>query len=167
MLTGSGDYDWTSDMARKGFKWDESSSAQANARACLPGMAKAYFKAGRKVIKTPSSLDATHELRLKTKAFRYALEIFRSCYGPALDRRLAALRTIQDDLGAISDYATTRKLIDSKLPAEAPERVKVDRYLEACAKRRLLRFSRYWQEIFDQPGQDRQWLRYLSLPSSN
>lgn len=159
--TASGASAWTFDMAKSGIHWDESMTATAAARARLPQMAQAYFKAGRKLADAPASF---HKFRLATKALRYTLELFRPCYGPALDRRLSALAAIQDSLGAISDCATTRELIAAKLPEDAPERIRMDSYLDAAARRKRLEFRRYWLRTFDQPGQERLWLNYLSRP---
>jgi CHAD domain-containing protein len=164
MRTGSGAPGWTFDMAKKNFNLDESLSAQASACVLLPKMMQAYFKAGRKLTGAPSSPAAMHKFRLETKALRYTLELFRSCYGPALERYLPALRSIQDCLGAMSDYATTKDLIAARLPADAPERVKMERFLAAGTRRKWLEFRRYWLRTFKQPGQERRWLNYLSHP---
>ena len=105
-----------------------------------------------------------HPFRLETKAFRYTLELFRPCFGPGLEVFLLSLRKIQDYLGALNDYTTTRGLITAKLPKRAPDREKMDRVLTARAKRKSSEFRRYWRQTFDKPGEDRRWLGYLSRP---
>jgi CHAD domain-containing protein len=105
-----------------------------------------------------------HPFRLETKALRYTLELFRPCFGPGLESFLLTLRRIQDCLGALNDYATTRDLIAAKLPKHAPERRKMDRILTARAKRKSLEFQRYWRQTFDKPGEDRRWINYFSRP---
>jgi CHAD domain-containing protein len=152
-------------MAKKKLLWDESASASANAGARLPVMLQSYFDLGRKVIgRSSSSVGPMHPFRLETKALRYTLELFRPCFGPGLEGFLLSLRKIQDSLGALNDYATTRDLIAAKLPKHAPERRKMDRVLAARARRKSLEFRRYWRQTFDKPGEDRRWKNYLSRP---
>ena len=152
-------------MAKRRLLWDESASASANAGVRLPAMLQSYFDRGRKLMErsTPSVVPM-HPFRLETKALRYTLELFRPCFGPGLEGFLMNLRRIQDCLGELNDYATTRDLIASRLPKHAPEREKMDRVITARAKRKSLEFRRYWRQTFDTPGEDRRWLNYVSRP---
>jgi CHAD domain-containing protein len=152
-------------MAKKRIDWDEAASTSANARARLPAVARAYFDQGRKLLDPSSSPAAMHHFRLETKAFRYTLELFRPCYGPALERYLSGLREIQDCLGALNDCAATRDLIAEKLPKHDPEREKIDGFLAQQGRRESAKFRRYWCTTFDSPGQEQRWLRYLSRRS--
>jgi CHAD domain-containing protein len=154
-------------MAKKRMDWDEAASASANARARLPALAQAYFDQGRKLLDPSSSPAAMHHFRLETKAFRYTLELFRPCYGPALDRYLGGLREIQDCLGALNDCAATRDLIAEKLPRHDPEREKIEAFLAQRGRREAAKFRRYWRTPFDSPGQEQRWLRYLSRRSGS
>jgi CHAD domain-containing protein len=148
----------------KKLRWDESSSVAQNACAALPELARSYFEKGRKLTgKLPTS-TALHRFRLDTKALRYTLELFRPCYGPGLDRRLAVLRKIQAYLGAINDYAATMDLVAARLPSDAPERAVIDALLSTVAKRKLLEFRRYAQRLFNDPGEERRWRNCLSRP---
>jgi CHAD domain-containing protein len=152
-------------MAKKKLLWDKSASASSNARVRLPAMLEGYFDQGRKLMeRSSSSVGPMHPFRLETKALRYTLELFRPCYGPGLEGFLLSLRRIQDCLGALNDYATTRDLIAARLPKHAPEREKVDRVLAARAKRKAMEFRRYWRQTFDKPGEDRRWMNYTSRP---
>jgi CHAD domain-containing protein len=149
-------------MAKKRLLWDESASASSNAGVRLPAMLQSYFDQGRKLMGRSPSAAAMHPFRLETKALRYTLELFRPCFGPGLERFLLSLRSIQDCLGALNDYATTRDLIAARLPKHAPAREKMDRVLTARAKRKSLEFGRYWRQTFDKPGEDRRWVNYIS-----
>jgi len=151
-------------MAKKRLLWDESASASSNAGVRLPAMLEAYFDQGRKLAARSSSVSPMHPFRLETKALRYTLELFRPCFGPGLEGFLLSLRRIQDCLGALNDYATTRDLIAARLPKHAPDRQKMDRILTARAKRKSLEFRRYWRRTFDKPGEDQRWMNYVSRP---
>jgi CHAD domain-containing protein len=152
-------------MAKKRLLWDGSASASSNAGVRLPAMLQSYFDQGRKLMgRSSSSVAPMHPFRLETKALRYTLELFRPCFGPGLESFLLTLRRIQDCLGALNDYATTRDLIAARLPKHAPEREKMDRVLTARAKRKSLEFRRYWRQTFDKPGEDRRWMNYISRP---
>jgi CHAD domain-containing protein len=152
-------------MAKKRLLWDESASTSSNARERLPAMLQAYFDQGRKLTgPSSSSVAPMHPFRLETKALRYTLELFRPSFGPGLDGFLLSLRKIQDSLGALNDYSTTRNLIAARLPKHTPDRKKMGRLLTARTKRKSLEFRRYWLQTFDKPGADRRWMSYLSRP---
>ena len=145
-------------------RWDESSSAKANARAALPGMVCAYLEAGRELMgKTPRPATL-HRFRLDTKALRYTLTLFRPCYGSGLEDHLATLQKIQSYLGLINDYATTTELAAAHLAEDAPERVRIEALFAARAKRTFLQLRRYWQHAVDGPGAERRWRSYLARP---
>jgi CHAD domain-containing protein len=151
-------------MAKKRLLWDESASASSNAGVRLPAMLESYFEQGRKLMGRSPSAAAMHPFRLETKALRYTLELFRPCFGPGLEGFLLSLRSIQDCLGALNDYAATRDLIAARLPKHALDWEKMDRLLTARAKRKSLEFRRYWRQTFDKPGEDRRWVNYFSRP---
>ena len=151
-------------MAKKRLLWDESASASSNAGVRLPAMLESYFDQGRKLTGRSPSVGAMHPFRLETKVLRYTLELFRPGFGPGLEGLLLRLRRIQDCLGALNDYATTRDLIAARLPKRAPDRQKMERFLTARARRKSLEFRRYWRLTFDKPGEERRWMNYLSRP---
>jgi CHAD domain-containing protein len=149
-------------VAKKHYRFDDSASAPACARALLPEMFKLFLAQGRKLAGHSPEAEAIHGFRLETKAFRYTLELFRPCYGPGLERHLEYLKEIQNHLGAISDYAATRKLITASLPEQSPERLKLERILTQRVRRKWAEFDRYWRLTFDTPAEERRWLNYLA-----
>jgi CHAD domain-containing protein len=153
---------WGFDVAKKHHRFGDSASAPAGARALLPKMFKRYLAQGRKLAGHSPEPAAIHGFRLETKVFRYTLELFRPCYGPGLERRLAYLKEIQNHLGAISDYAATGKLIAASLPGQSPERLKLERILTRRMRRKWAEFDRYWRLTFDTPAEERRWLNYLA-----
>lgn len=147
-------------------KWDSSAGVAENARLRLPPLVEAYFKGGRQLLDRKWSPAALHRFRLNTKRLRYTLELFRSCYGPGLERYLAALRQLQDYLGAINDCTTTKELVSGALPRRSPYRSRIDSLLAARARRTGAQLRQYWREGFDRPGEERRWMSYLSRSAS-
>ena len=134
------------------MKWKSSENAAENARRVLPKLAGKYFAAGRDAADGKRSSKALHRFRIVTKQFRYALELFQPVYGPSLDRRLQALRDLQNTLGKISDYQTILDMVpgDQQVVAKA----------ESALKRKSKDFRREWK-AFDSNGQLKQWTTYL------
>jgi CHAD domain-containing protein len=149
-------------MAKERPRWNKNWSAGENARSVLPALLRVYFNEGRKVIgAAPNSADL-HRFRLRGKRVRYTLEMFRGCYGPGLERYLAALRQLQDHLGVMNDCATTRALLRAMTPKASPERARVEGLLDAILKMKRSDLRREWRESFDAPGQERRWRNYLA-----
>ena len=95
-------------------KWDGTVTAAENARTMLPVLVESYFDSGRKLIARKHNAEKLHRFRLKTKQFRYTLEMFREVYGPNLESRLELLRPVQSALGDINDCAATLDLLDAR-----------------------------------------------------
>ena len=134
--------------------WNEREDATANARRELPRLAAEYFARVRRVLEKEPSPEKLHRLRLATKRLRYTLELFRPCYGPGLETRLAALRDIQQSLGEVNDCIATARM----LPKSAPARAWLDRRTSAKAEE----FRKRWAQEFGAPGQESRWTAYLS-----
>jgi hypothetical protein len=139
------------------MKLHPSQSAADNARAVLPKMARRYFEAGRKAIDGKRPPDELHAFRLKTKRFRYTLELFSPLYGPSLDRYLKALRELQGVLGKISDYQAIQRVLagDRKLESQ----------IDQALKGKLRDLRHVWR-AFDAPGQLKRWRTYLASDQS-
>lgn len=153
-------------MARGNFQWDEAAGVAQSAHRRLPGLAEAYFRQGRKLTGAPASPQALHRFRLQTKRLRYTLELFRACYGPGLDTRLAGLRQIQQYLGEINDCAVTGQLLAGQLPPNAPLRARMERFLRARAIQKICQFNRFWREVFDRSGEAERAVNYLARRTS-
>lgn len=97
---------------------------------------RAFFRAGEAASK-PSSTPATlHRFRLRTKKLRYTLEL-RGGFVSVLKR----LRSIQRELGRISDCATTERLL-----AEIPTARPALRFLRSERSRHAQAFRKLWRE---------------------
>ena len=142
--------------------WDERTGAAANAHRELPLLAASFFAQVRALLAEDPSPAKLHRLRLLTKRLRYTLELFRPCYGPALETRLAALHRIQQSLGEVNDSLAAGGLLSQAMSAASPQRARILRYLEERAALKAQEFRKDWAEVFDAPGQERWWTTYLA-----
>ena len=142
--------------------WEERAAAATNARRELPQLAASYFARVRALLADDPSPAKLHRLRLLTKRLRYTLELFRPCYGPGLDTRLAALRRIQQSLGEVNDSTAAGRLLSRSMSTASPQRARVLNFLEERAVVKAREFRKDWAEIFDAPGQERWWTTYLA-----
>ena len=139
------------------MKLKPAESAAQNARVVLPKMARKYFEAGREAIAGKRPPDQLHGFRLKTKRFRYTLELFRPLYGPNLDRYLKALRELQSALGKVSDYQAIQRVLSSDH--------EVKKQIEHALKGKLKDLRSTWR-AFDSDGQLKRWRTYLAAERS-
>jgi CHAD domain-containing protein len=144
------------------IRWDASRTVAQNASEKLPELARRFFKAGRDLAAKESSFEALHHFRLLTKRFRYALELFRPCYGPGLEQRIESLQTVQQDLGDINDCATTQALIRKRTDLSPAQRDWLVRNLEMLTAARIVKFREHWHEEFGQSTRERWWINYLT-----
>lgn len=144
------------------IRWDTSRTVAQNASDKLPELARGFFETGRKLAAADSSFEALHRFRLLTKRFRYALELFRPCYGPGLAARIEALRMLQQDLGEINDCAATRDLLLERDDLEPAQRDWLAGNLKMLAAIRVSKFRRHWQDEFSPPAREGWWTNYLT-----
>ena len=141
--------------------WNPRASAAANARRHLPAIMRDYFAQVRELLAANPVPAELHAIRLATKRIRYTLELFRSCYGRGMTRRLGMLQRLQQLLGEINDCAAAERLIGSLVgPSSARQRVLTFLRRRAAAKAAALR--REWRANFDGPGREHWWLQYLA-----
>ena len=143
------------------IRWTEGQSAAVNARRELPALVSGYFARVRDLMAKEPSAPRLHRVRLATKRLRYTLELFRSCYGPGLETRLAELREIQQVLGDVNDCEAARRLL-SKRMAVSPQKERVEKFLASRLAAKALDFRTHWTGVFDVPGRERWWTSYLA-----
>ncbi|MXY70759.1 MAG: CHAD domain-containing protein [Acidobacteriia bacterium] len=144
--------------------WMPEQSCAANASAVLPSLAADYFRQGRAACIEGTPPDELHAFRLASKRLRYCLELFSEQYGPSLATRLESLRDIQGRLGALSDYDSTIRLLDS---AEAPSDSASLRLLTILSDGQgdaTESFLKSWKRNLDTPNVEDDWKTYLTLP---
>jgi hypothetical protein len=140
--------------------WNERVGPAANARRELPRLAAEFFALVRAALSVRSSAEQLHRVRLAAKRIRYTLELFRPCYGRALESRIESLRKLQQILGEINDCAATRRLLSNAMSG-SPYRRKAERFLALRLRMKTAELRKFWSEVFDAPGQELRWTRYL------
>ncbi len=133
--------------------------AVSYAAATLPEMARRFFVAGRRAAQQGGPAAELHALRIKGKKLRYSLELFGPCYGPEIDALLEGLKTVQDVLGDINDCKAADELLTAGASREESGRIRGA--LNARDQDLFERFRRYWQDVFDVPGELETWLLTL------
>ena len=126
----------------------------------LPAMAADYFRRGDGAADPATSWKSLHKFRLKTKKFRYTLELYANSYGPELRDWLKGLRSVQCHLGAISDFVTAMDLLKRWRDTD---KVAADRALELIRphmEKHARAFRQNWRDTFS-PSQQRAWMKYV------
>ena len=134
--------------------WDYEASAGENSERELPALARGYFASGRDAMDKTRSPRELHRFRIKTKRFRYALEMFQPVYGAAMEPRLERLQQLQRILGKISDLYTIRKLLKDDYGC--------GKELYREGRKRIEEFREHWRTVFDAPGEEEAWVATLN-----
>lgn len=142
-------------MVKAAIKWDEQEGVAVNARRLLPRLVSAYFRGVRCFLAEDREPRELHRMRLAGKRLRYTLELFRPCYGPGLEVRLAALKELQDILGDLNDAVTSGALLAHRVGHKARH------FLRARAEEKAAEFRKHWAEGFDAPRREAWWTVYL------
>ena len=124
----------------------------------LPGVANEYFAAGEALFAGGKSPQEMHEFRLRTKHFRYTLELFEPRYGQKFSVLLKRLKPVQEALGDINDAATALAWL------QPDESAKAKQFLEKRIASKSKRFEQYWKTVFDKDGERVRWAKVLSQP---
>ena len=135
------------------MKWKPAHSSIENARNVLPKLVEKYFEAGRKAADGKQSPDELHQFRIKTKRFRYTLELFLPAYGTRLDHELEPIRELQKVLGKLHDY----HIIEQTLEGEKT----LQTNLQRRGKKKLKEFHEQWTK-FDSKGELKRWKKVLA-----
>lgn len=122
------------------------------ASSMLPDLAREFFETGRRAF-LEDDAEGLHQFRIAGKRFRYTLEIFADVYGPALERKLKALKTLQDALGDLNDVATARTLLESEAALQFLDR------RESEVRGSL---KKVWKAKFSRAKTEHDWCAFLS-----
>ncbi len=122
----------------------------------LPRLERRFFEAGAQAA-DHSSGKRLHNFRLRTKKFRYALELLSPVYGSAAEECIHELKRIQTVLGAMNDYRTVRSIA-----ADAGCGEELLTSLKNSEHRKVRQFRAIWADRFSEETQER-WIRALQL----
>ncbi len=136
-------------------RWRGKLTVAENAATVLPKVAIEYFAAGEALFAGERKPKELHEFRLKTKHFRYTMELFEEHYGPRFMALMKRLKPVQDALGEINDAATALAWLKVDDSAE------VKQFLAESITRKSARFEKYWKTVFDKPGERKRWVSVL------
>ena len=137
------------------MKWKPSHSVIENANNVLPRLVEKYFKAGRKAADGKRSPKELHEFRIKTKAFRYTLELVCPVYGTRLENELEPVRDMQSVLGKLHDYYIIAEMLNDDQGLQTK--------LQRRTKKKLKEFHEQWAD-FDSNGELKRWKTFLASP---
>jgi CHAD domain-containing protein len=139
--------------------WKGKGDVDETAARMLPRIAKEYFQAGEAVLAGGKSPEELHAFRLRTKHFRYTLELFEARYGRRFGALLKRLKPVQEALGDINDVATALAWLR---PDESPAATE---FLQKRIVSKRKRFEQYWKTVFDKDGERIRWATVLAKPS--
>ncbi len=131
-------------------------------RAQLPSAVREYLAAGNKLMGKAASPKKLHRFHGRTERLRYAIEMFRSSYGPTLERRLALLRAVQALLDDINNCASAERVAGALDFRNAPQYRKLKAFLHRRSARLTAAFVRLWKAEFQAEGREDWWIGYLS-----
>ena len=137
------------------MNWKPERSALENAANVLPKLVEKYFKAGHKAVDGKRSPDELHEFRIKTKGFRYTLELVQPVYGARLKNELESLRDLQSVLGKLHDYYIIAEMLHGDHALQAK--------LQRRTKKKIKEFHQQWAK-FDAKGEFKRWKTLLAGP---
>ena len=139
---------------------DDPEHAAKVAGTILPPLAREFFEAGDRSVNPDCPPAAMHKFRIRSKKFRYSLELFAPLYGDDLDKRMDMLREAQTRLGGINDCVATAELLKQYQP-HAGASVDIIANLRKEANRKTDAFRRWWTKSFHSKLKDN-WVRYLA-----
>ena len=141
-------------------EWNPRAGVVANAQRRLPRLAEEFFSQVGVALAGDPDAGQLHRVRLAAKHMRYTLELFRACYGPALEQRIESLRQLQQVLGEINDCSVARRLVLAGRPS--PNRTKAERFLTERQRDKTAELRKRWAEGMGAAHEQRSWIRYLA-----
>ena len=129
-------------------EWNAGESVAANAARALPVLAAGWLAKGQAAISQNGSQNgdfrALHRFRLRTKSFRYTLELFEAIYGEDMKKGLRTVQALQTRLGRINDFVITLDL--------AKGHRAVEEALKRARDAEVEQLGRFWKRHFDAPS---------------
>ncbi len=127
----------------------------AAAPRILAGLAKGYFRAGKRAAREKAPTEELHRFRIAAKNLRYTLDLFEPAYGDAIGGPVEELKAVQTVLGAINDCAVVREMVEGRGGSE-----EILSSLKKRQRRKTAEFRKLWAEAAAGGAQDR-WMAAL------
>jgi CHAD domain-containing protein len=132
----------------------------ALARTTLPRLVQRFFDAGESAA-SHNSGEKLHEFRIRAKKLRYTLELFVPVLGPAVEDRIADIKSVQTILGAMNDYRSVLAVATSSGCSR-----KLTASLKRSERRKIRQFRHVWAEKFS-GSSAAEWKRLLQSSSES
>jgi len=135
-----------------GFAWVEKAHWQSSAQSLAEFAAQSLERLHGKALQLGQRIDwqqaaDRHALRIRVKRLRYACDSLAESFAAgAVKPYLAALETLQEDLGKLNDIA-----VAGRLAAELGSEATLARSLGARERRLIARLSRDWAAFVERP----------------
>ena len=137
---------WCDGLGLNPPQCDFPASPRTLATRTLPRITDRFWKAGEAAV-SHSSGEKLHNFRIRTKKFRYTLELFLPVYGSAAEECLREVKAIQTVLGVMNDYRTVLSIA-----ADAKCSKKLQSSLKNSERRKIRQFRALWTERFTSPA---------------
>jgi CHAD domain-containing protein len=128
--------------------------ATAELERPLIRMAEKFFQSGDQAASAHSSVNDLHRFRIRSKKFRYSVELFRPVYGAVAEEWVGQIKRIQTLLGDMNDYRVARELI-----AELDPDASIASSFKQKQQKKADAFRKLWNEEYS--GAAKQWVRSL------
>ena len=157
---------WRAKLAdRAGRDGQDAKHGDDVTRKRLASLAVEFFNAGAEAATDDSAPEALHNFRIRSKKFRYTLELFPSLYDSDLARRIATIRKLQTRLGEINDFISTAAMLkryrrEHAWAATTEVQASIGR-LQRGAARKIDAFRNSWRKSFSSE-QKRDWTHYFT-----
>ena len=144
-----------------GLKLDASSTEtpvdmRALARTRLPSLVQRFFDAGESAASHHSG-EKLHEFRIRAKKLRYTLELFVPVLGPAVEERIAGIKSVQTVLGEMNDYRSVLTMATASGCSR-----KLAASLKRSERRKIRQFRQLWADTFS-GSSAAEWKRLLQI----
>jgi CHAD domain-containing protein len=157
---------WRAKLAdRAARKGQDAKRGDDVTRELLASLAVEFFNAGAEAATDDSDPEALHNFRIRTKKFRYSLELFSPLYDSDLARRITTIRKLQTRLGEINDFISTAAMLkryrrEHAWAATTEVQASIGR-LQRGAARKIDAFRNSWRKSFSSE-QKRDWAHYFA-----
>ena len=137
---------------------DRAGGIEDLASRTLPRLANRLFAHGRSVSRGPTHIAQLHQLRIKAKKFRYALELFAPLREHALRVPIGHIKKLQTILGDVHDLEIVRAKVSEQAAGK-----KLAAEIEKARDEKVEEFRSYWAKEFAGAENLARWRKRLNI----